>query len=63
MTAPDIDDLYRAATDWQKDILDELRRKAGHIWECYSPDGEHSCWTNTADDIVCEQCGTPRRED
>lgn len=46
-----IAELYEAADDHETDVLDRLRRKAGHIWE------HIGCWTNGSDDQECQRCG------
>ena len=58
----EVDRMYDVADDYEAATLDELRRRAGITWECYrgDPDRLSSCWTNMADDEVCQQCGTPR---
>ena len=58
----EIESLYDVATDHEADVLDELRRRAGFIWECCGPDGLAPCWTNQRAATTCERCGTPRRE-
>lgn len=47
----ELDQMYRVAEDWEADVLDALRRRAGITWEC------EGCWTNTADTATCDQCG------
>jgi hypothetical protein len=52
--------LYEAANDSEAALLDDLRVRAGIVWECYGRTGGCSCWTNPADSAVCEHCGAPR---
>ena len=58
----EVDEMYRVADDYEAQVLDELRVRAGLTWECYGPepDSIYSCWTNGRDDAVCDQCGNPR---
>lgn len=55
----DIMALYEIATDYESDILDELRLRAGQTWNCSSPKHGMSLWTNEAADAVCGNCGEP----
>ena len=61
--ATEIDRLYQVAEDWEADVLDQLRRRAGLTWECTGdkPDG-FSHWTNLSTDDVCGLCGRRRPE-
>ena len=52
----DVDAMYRVAEDWEADVLDALRERAGITWE------HEGCWTNMADDKRCGGCGEPREE-
>jgi len=47
----ELDALYQVASDYQADVLDELRRKAGQIWD------HIGCWTNVSTETVCGKCG------
>lgn len=53
---PEIDAMYRVAEDWEADVLDQLRRRAGITWE------HTGCWTNYADVNECERCGRSRAD-
>lgn len=59
-TATESEALYAVADDWDRDVLDRLRREAGITWDCYGPEGESVCWTNVAANTVCDHCQTPR---
>ena len=50
-----ISDLYAVASDDEADVLDDLRKRAGHTWSC-----EECNWTNVADENECPNCGAPR---
>jgi hypothetical protein len=53
-------DLYEVASDHEKDVLDELRHKAGHVWTCRGPhpEGQPDAWTNDAGE-ACDICHRP----
>ena len=57
----DVTRMYAVADDYEADQLDELRRRAGLIWECDggNPD-QFSHWTNPEVADRCERCGRPR---
>ena len=55
----EVDELYEVAEDWEADVLDALRRRAGLVWECEG-DGQRPCWTNLATATACEHCGRAR---
>jgi hypothetical protein len=52
----DIEQLYAVASDAQAAVLDELRLRAGHVWE------HRGCWTNPAAAAFCQCCGRARAE-
>jgi len=52
----DLAAMYQVAEDWEADVLDQLRRRAGVTWECDCPGG----WTNLATETNCAKCGKPR---
>lgn len=53
MTDAEIQRLYEIASDGETAILDDLRRRAGIVWD------HVGCWTNPAADLVCDRCGLP----
>ncbi len=50
--------LYEVADDFEADVLDGLRHKAGLIWTCDGPhaDGQPGRWTQPTG-TPCEWCG------
>jgi hypothetical protein len=54
-----VDRMYEAATDHEVDVLDQVRRRAGLIWECYGTAKRPCRWTNVEGETSCEQCGAP----
>ncbi len=50
----DVSDLYEVADDNEARILDNLRVRAGHTWECVCR------WIMPADRMICENCGERR---
>jgi hypothetical protein len=54
----EIDKLYMAANDYEADVLDRLREKAGITWEHRSD----TCrWTNLVGSR-CERCGMTQKQ-
>ena len=61
LTGEDVDRMYEVAEDWEADVLDALRRRAGLTWECDGGDPERfSHWTNLESDEHCGLCGRAR---
>ena len=48
--------MYHVATNDEMQVLDELRERAGLIWQHWG------CWTNPGTAIRCQACGVSRRE-
>lgn len=52
----DITDLYDVATEYERDVLDDLRIRAGWLWKC-----PECSWHNVPEDTICDGCGEYRR--
>lgn len=55
----EVAELYDVAEDWEVEVLDGLRRRAGQVWDC-DAGGDGACWTNPASASACEHCGRAR---
>lgn len=51
--------MYDVADDYEAEVLDGLRLRAGLTWDCLGGRGL-AHWTNTEDDSTCGECGRPR---
>lgn len=54
-----IAELYEVAADDESAVLERLRLRAGHVWNCERKDGS-VCFTNPDDAVRCQNCGRPR---
>lgn len=65
MTESDIlSRLWEWADDDEADMISQLARKAGILWQCRRPDeGGYEClWDNREDESTCGNCGQLKEE-
>lgn len=58
--------LWEHADDYEAEVISQLARKAGILWQCHASDaqvGNLEClWDNREDDATCGSCGASRPE-